>query len=197
MDLETAKQTAYLHRKDYLSLLAQLEVSSRELRAAKYQRLPTVAFNGYYGVLGETEGLYHGVFAATGSVKFPIFREAAQRGQEEQISAQITQLQQHIADTRVAIEAQIRSSQLDVDAAHQLVEVAQSNAELARQELSDERDRFTAGVDTNLAVVDAQASVTGADAQLVNALYQYNVAKLQLARNTGVVETRYRTYLGK
>jgi outer membrane protein TolC len=197
MDLETAKQTAYLHRKDYLSLLAQLDVSSRELRAVKFQRLPTLAFNGYYGVLGETEGLYHGVFAATGSVKFPIFREAAQRGQEDQISSQITSLQQRIADNRVAIESQIRSSQLDVDAAHQLVEVAQSNAALARQELSDERDRFTAGVDTNLPVLDAQSSVTGADAQLVNALYQYNVAKLQLARNTGVVETRYRTYLGK
>jgi len=31
----------------------------------------------------------------------------------------------------------------------------------------------------------------------VRSLYQYNVAKLQLARNTGVVETRYRSYLGK
>jgi outer membrane protein TolC len=39
--------------------------------------------------------------------------------------------------------------------------------------------------------------VTSAELQLVQALYQYNVAKLNLARNTGVIETRYRTYLGK
>ena len=75
--------------------------------------------------------------------------------------------------------------------------VAQDNVTLAQQELSDERDRFAAGVDDNLPVVDAQASVAGAQAQLVQALYQYNVAQLQLARNTGVVETRYRTYLGR
>jgi len=197
MPLEAAKTTAYAHRKDYLSLIAQLDVARRELRAVKYQRLPTVAFNGFYGVLGETEGLYHGVFAATGSVKFPIFNEAQQRGQQDQVDSQIMALQQRLADDRVAIDAQIRSSMLDVDAAQQLVKVAQSNVELAKQELSDERDRFTAGVDTNLPVLDAQASVTGADAQLVQALYQFNVAKLNLARNTGVVETRYRAYLGK
>jgi outer membrane protein TolC len=197
LPLEAAKTTAYAHRKDYLSLIAQLDVARRELRAVKYQRLPTVAFNGFYGVLGETEGLYHGVFAATGSVRFPIFNEAQQRGQQDQIDSQIMALQQRLVSTRTDIEAQIRSSMLDVNAAEQLVKVAQSNVELATQELSDERDRFTAGVDTNLPVLDAQASVTGADAQLVNALYQYNVAKLYLARNTGVVETRYRAYLGK
>ena len=197
MSLDVAKDIGFAHRKDYLSLIAQVDVSQRELRAVKFQRLPVVAFNGYYGVLGQTEGSYHGVFAATGSIRFPIFNEAQQRGQQDQIDAQITSLRQRLISTRVDIEAQIRSSMLDVNAAEQLVKVAQSNVDLARQELSDERDRFTAGVDTNLPVLDAQASVTGADAQLVNALYQFNVAKLNLARNTGVVETRYRSYLGK
>ena len=197
LPLDVAKDTAFAHRKDYLSLIAQIDVAQRELRAVKFQRLPVLAFNGYYGVLGQTEGLYHGVFAATGSLRFPIFNEAQQRGQQDQIDAQITNLRQRLASTRIDIEQQIRASMLDVNAAEQLVKVAQSNVELARQELSDERDRFTAGVDTNLPVVDAQASVTGADAQLVNALYQFNVAKLNLARNTGVVETRYRSYLGK
>jgi outer membrane protein TolC len=86
---------------------------------------------------------------------------------------------------------------LDVNAADELLKVSQSNVELAQQELSDERDRFAAGVDDDLPVVDAEASLADAQAQLVRSLYQYNVAKLQLARNTGVVETRYRSYLGK
>ena len=197
MDLDAAKTTAYAHRKDFLSLQAQIDVTSRELRAVKYQRLPTVAFNGFYGLIGETEGLYHGAFRAVGSVNFPIFREAAQRGEEEQVDAQLMALRQRDTDLRVAIDSQIRAAMLDVNAANDLVKVAQSNVELAAQELSDERDRFTAGVDTNLPVVDAQASVAGANAQLVSALYQYNVAKLNLARNTGIIESQYRTYLGK
>ena len=197
MDLESAKETAYRHRKDFLSLEAQILVADRELKAVRYQRLPTVAFNGYYGVLGETTGLYHGVFTAGGSLKFPIFREAAQRGEQDQVSAQLTALHQRVSDLRVTIEEQIRASMLDVESANQLAKVAQSNVGLAQQVLSDARERFTAGVDDNLPVVDALASVTSAQFQLTQALYQYNVAKLNLARNTGVIETRYRTYLDK
>jgi outer membrane protein TolC len=197
MDLDAAKITAYKHRKDLLSLEAQIDVADRELRAIRYQRLPTLAFNGFYGVIGQTTGLYHGVFTAEGTLRFPIFREAGQRGEQDQASAQLLALRQRESDLRVAIDAQIRSSMLDVNAAGQLVKVAQSNVQLAQQELADERDRFAAGVEDNLPVVDAQATVTGAQAQLVQALYQYNVAKLDLARNTGVVESRYRTYLGK
>jgi outer membrane protein TolC len=86
---------------------------------------------------------------------------------------------------------------LDVNAANELVKYGQSNVELAQEELGDARLRFLAGVDDNLPVVDAEAALADAQAQLVKSLYQYNVAKLVLARNTGVVETRYRDYLGK
>ena len=198
MDLDAAKITAYKHRKDYLSVLEQIALTQRELKAVKYQRLPTLAFNGFYGIIGLTTSTsYHGVFTAEGTVSVPIFREAAQRGETDVVDAQLTALRQREADLRVTIDAQIRTAMLDVEAAKELVKVAQSNVELAQQELSDERDRFAAGVDDNLPLVDAQASVASAQAQLVNSLYQYNVAKLQLARNTGVVETRYRSYLGK
>jgi len=197
MDLNRAKTTAYAHRKDFLALQAEIDVADKEIRAVRYQRLPTLAFNGYYGVLGQTTGSYHGVFAATGTLKFPIFREAEQRGEEEQVNAQLTALRQREADLRVTVDAQIRASMLDVQSAYEQVKVAQSNVTLSEQELSDERDRFVAGVDTNLPVEDAEASVTGAQAQLVQALFQYNLAKLELARNTGIIETRYRAYLGK
>ncbi len=197
MDLDAAMITAFKHRKDYLSLLQQIALTQRELKAVKYQRLPTLAFNGDYGIIGLTTGPYHGDFAAEGSLNVPIFREAAQRGEQDVVAAQLTALHQQEASLRVTMDEQIRASMLDVNAAKELVKVAQSNVELAQQELSDERERFTSGVDDNLPLVDAEASVASAQAQLVNSLYQYNVAKLQLARNTGVVETRYRAYLGQ
>jgi outer membrane protein TolC len=197
MDLDTAKATAYVHRKDLLSLEEQIQLTSRELKAVKYQRLPTIAFNGYYGVIGLTTGSYHGDFNAVGTLSVPIFREAAQRGEQDVIDSQLTALHQREADLRVGIDAQIRSSMLDVNAANELVKYGQSNVELAQEELGDARLRFLAGVDDNLPVVDAEAALADAQAQLVKSLYQYNVAKLVLARNTGVVETRYRDYLEK
>ena len=196
LDLAQAEQTAYTHRNDLLSLQASTDVAVREVHAVKYQRLPTLAVNGFYGILGLDSGPYHGVFTAQGSLQFPIFREGAQRGEEQTAEAQLTTLRQQESNLKGTIDAQIRDSLLDVTSSDQLVRVAQSNVALAQQELSDARDRFSAGVSDNLEVVDALAAVTSAQAQMVSALYQYNVAKVGLARSTGVLESRYRAFLG-
>ncbi len=196
LSLEQARDAAYIHRSDLLSLDSSLEVAGRELRAVKYQRLPTVDINGYYGILGEDTGPYHGVFTAEGSVRFPIFREALQRGEEGEAAAQLSTLSDQRANLRANIDAQIRTSMLDMNSYNQLVKVAQSNVALAEQELSDARDRFSTGVADNLEVVDALADVTGAQSQLVSALFRYNTAKVGLARNIGLVQSRYRAFLG-
>lgn len=197
MPLEQAKALAFERRKDLLSLQAQLEVAERTRKAVRFERLPALSFDGYYGVLGETQGLYHGVFSAAGKLKFPIFQEGQLRGELEVAEAQKHALQQQIDSLKVTIEQQIRSSMLDVQASADLVKVAQSNVALATEQLQQASDRFAAGVDDNLAVVQAAATLADAQSRLVNTLYQYNQSKLQLARNTGVVETQYKVYLGR
>ena len=191
-----ARDVAFAHRNDLLSLDSTLEVIGHELRAIKYQRVPTLGVNGYYGILGQDSGPFHGVFTAEGSLRFPIFREAAQRGEEGEAVAQIRTLHARRDNLRASIEAQIRTSMLDIDSSNQLVKVAQSNVALAGEELSDARDRFGAGVADNLEVVDALATVTDAQSQLVSALYRYNTAKIGLARDIGLIQTRYHAFLG-
>jgi len=126
-----------------------------------------------------------------------VFYEATLRGQKEVAAAQIRQLQQQINAVKSQIEADIRSSLFDVQSAQAQVKIARSNVDLATMALSDATDRFTSGVDDDLPVVRAQSTLEGAQAQVIQTEFQYNYAKLVLARNTGVVETEYRTYLGK
>jgi len=197
LPLDQAMKLAFERRKDLRSLQSQMEVADRTLKAVKYERLPSLSFDGYYGVLGETHGLYHGVFTAMGKLSFPIFQEGQLRGEREVGEAQLSGLQHQVASLKVTIEQQIRSAMLDVQATDEQVKVARSNVQLAAQALQDTTDRYTAGVDDNLPVVQAQASLAAAQSRLVETLYQYNQAKLTLARNTGVVETQYRTYLGR
>jgi outer membrane protein TolC len=197
MPLEQVKALAYTRRKDLLALESQIEVAERARKAVKFERVPQLAVNGYYGVLGETHGLYHGVFIAQGTVKIPIFEEGRFRGEREVADAQLIALRQDVDALKVTIDAQIRASRLDVESAEELVKVAKSNVELATQELQDTRDRFAAGVDDNLPVVQAQATLADAQSRLVGTEFEYNEAKLALARNTGVVETQYKDYLGR
>jgi outer membrane protein TolC len=197
LPLPDAMRLAFQRRKDLLSLQAQLEVATQARKAVKGERLPTVAFDGYYGVLGQVGVLYHGVFSATGKVSVPVFQEGQLRGESEVATAQAIALRQQIESLRVSIEWQIRAAMLDVQSSNELVKVARSNVELATQEVQDASDRFKAGVDDNLPVVQAQAVLAQAQSRLVQTLYQYNQSKLTLARNTGVVETQYKVYLGR
>jgi outer membrane protein TolC len=197
LPLDQTLALAYQRRKDLLELEAQLEVAERAQKAVKYERVPSLAFDGYYGVLGETGGLSHGVFTVQGVLKIPIFEEGRFRGESAVAAAQLVALGRQIESLRVTIDQQIRASRLDVESSAELVKVARSNVELAAQALSDTRDRFAAGVDDNLPVVQAQATLAGAQSRLISTEFQLNQAKLALARNTGVVETQYKQYLGR
>ena len=195
MNIDQAKEIAYRSRQDYQGLQAQIRAAQWQRKAAKWERLPTLDFDGNYGVTGVTGGLYHGTFVAAGTLKLPIFQEAKFRGDSGVAAANLTNLMQQMAALREQINRQLRDSLLDVQTAAELVRVAQSNVELARKELEQTTDRFQAGVDDNLPVVQAQATLANAESNLINTTSQHNQAKLGLARNLGIVDTQYATYL--
>jgi outer membrane protein TolC len=195
MNINEAKEIAYRSRQDYQGLQAQLRAAQLQRKAAKWERLPTLDFQGNYGVTGVTSGFYHGTFVAAGSLKLPLFQEAKFRGDSGVAAANLTSLTQQLAALREQINQQLRDSILDVQSATELVRVAQSNVELARKELEQTTDRFQAGVDDNLPVVQAQATLADAETNLVNTTSQHNQAKLGLARNLGIVDTQYATFV--
>ncbi len=192
-----ALQLAFTRRKDYLALEAQVDVARHTAKAVRYQRLPTLALGGYYGVLGETTGLYHGDFVAQGKLQIPIFQEASLRGESQVATAQIQRVQSQLASLKIDIDQQIRANMLDVQSSSDLVKVARSNVDLSLQELSDASDRFKSGITDDLPLVQAQATLASAQNRLVQSEFQYNQSKLALARSIGVVETQYKAYLGR
>lgn len=196
MPLDQALTEAYANRQDYRRLQVELRSARLQTRAARYERLPTLAFAGNYGVVGTVGSLYHGAFFVQGELSVPLFREAQFRGDRDVARANQRNAISQLANLRQQIEAQIRDSMLDISASQQLVQVARSNVDLAKSALNDATDRFKNGVADDLAVVQAQASVASADAQLVDSLYQFNIAKLELAKNLGVIDQQYRAYLG-
>jgi len=193
--IEDAKREAYANRQDYQALLQNLKMAELERKAATHERFPTVNFKGNYGVQGIAGGPYHGVFAATGSIELPIFQEAKFRGDHDVAEAQLDSYRSQMADLRNKIDQQLRDSMLDLKTAQDLVNVARSNVDLSTTALQQTTDRFQAGVDDNLPVVQAQSTLAQAQAQYVNSVRQFNQAKLGLARNLGIVDTQYKTYL--
>ncbi len=193
--LDEAMQMAYANRQEYLYLKAKLRSAQYQSRAARYERIPTITFKGNYGVTGTVGSIYHGTFLAEGTLNVPLFKEAQFRGDRDVADAATKEATAQLANFHQQIQEEIRDSMLDVAAAQQLVDVARSNVDLGHASVSDATDRFRNGVDSDLPVVEAQSSLATAEAQLVSSLYEYNVAKIALARSLGIVDREYREYL--
>jgi outer membrane protein TolC len=196
MDPETAFEQALKARKDLQAAAEQVKSASAEQKSASAYQLPVLSFAGDYGDIGETPGHSHGTFSATGSLSAPILQIAKTRGQEQVANAQYEQARAKLADDVQQVNADVRDSLLDIQAAAKLVEATHSNVELAAEALSEAQQRFHAGVSDNLPVSQAQSQTEQANDQYISALYQHNVAKLSLARALGAAQTNYKDFLG-
>lgn len=195
MSIQQARAEAYKNRQVYLKLKQQVVAATLEARAIRHERYPTLTFEGNYGVTGVSGLVNHGTFLAMGTLNIPIFHEAKFRGDDDVARAQVSELQSQLNDIVTKIDQQLRDSLLDVRTTQQLVQVARSNVNLASTALDQAAQRFKAGVDDNLPVAEAQSTLAQAQSQYVNSVFQYNLAKLGLARNLGIIETQYKNYV--
>lgn len=195
LTIEEARAEAYRNRQVYQEMKQQILTAEREERAIRHERYPSLTFSGNYGVTGVAGLVYHGTFTAMGTLNIPIFREAKFRGDADVAEAQVEQLRSQMNDLTSKIDQQLRDSLLDLQSAQQLVSVTKSNVDLATTALNQATERFKAGVDTNLPVAQAQSTLVQAQTQYVDSVYQYNEAKLQLARNLGVIDTQFKNYI--
>ena len=198
ISLKDALGKAYDHRPDYQAARARVLAAQFSLRAAKAERYPTLSANGYYG----DEGLHlfsnsHGVFNATGSVQFNIFDGGRIKGDVLQNDAELNNRRNELANLRGQIDYEVRSALLDLTSSGQQVDVAQSNLQLATDSLQQSRDRFSAGVTNTVEVVQAQQALADANENLISAEYQYNIAKVSLARALGLAEDNIGQYFAR
>jgi outer membrane protein TolC len=196
VSLDKALQDAYANRPDYLS--AQLESNAAHLsrKAAVAENFPTVTSAANYGDIGPNFGNSHGTFTASASVNIPIFQGTRVKTDVLEADAALQQKQAELEDLKGRIDQDVRSAFFDLDSSSELVKVAKSNMDLARETLAQAQDRFSTGVTDNIEVVQAQESVSVADQAYISSLYAFNIAKVQIARAVGIAEQGVKGYLG-
>jgi outer membrane protein TolC len=198
VDLKEALAKAYEHRSDFQAARSRVIAAQFLVRAAKAERYPTLTANGSYG----DEGLRllnnsHGVFTATGAINFNIFDGGRIKADIIQNDSELRNRRNEMENLRGQIDYEVRTALLDLKSAAEQVDVAGSNVQLANETLRQSRDRFAAGVTNTVEIVQAQQSVADADENLISAQFQYNIAKVELARSVGLAEEGMRTYFSK
>jgi outer membrane protein TolC len=193
--LDDAIQSAYKARPDFQSQVDRVRSAELERKAASAERYPSIGAETDYGISGVTPGSSHGTVDAAATLRVPIFQGGRVHADVLRADASLTEERQRLEDLRAKIDQEVRDVYLDLEAAAQEVAVEKSAVTLATQNLQQSRDRFASGVTDNIEVVQAQDALATATDAYIASLYSYNVAKISLARATGVAESRYSEYL--
>ena len=196
MSLDAAVNLAYRTRHDYLAALERVRGAEAERQSVVGSALPSVHVNADYGAIGLTPGEAQGTFAVMGAVNVPIFQGGRTRGRLLEADADLRNRRAEADDLKASIYYEVRAAFLDLEATAQQLAVAGKARDLAGQQLAQSRDRFAAGVASNIEVVQAQEAVAVASEQFISAQYGYTLAKGALVRGVGSSEEALRQLLG-
>ncbi len=186
--LEQARALAVKQRPD-LQAQQEREANARlSASATKLERVPSLAAMADYGSIGT--GLGNALPTRTYgiSLQVPIFdggrRDARRAESESQYRAERVRTR----DLREQVELDVRLALDRLESADDEVKVAAEGVQLAESELTQSRRRYEAGVANSLEVTDAQTRLERARDNHTAALYNHNLARIDLAQATGRVK---------
>jgi outer membrane protein TolC len=183
--LEQAKAQALQSRPDLKAQQRREENARLSASAVKMERMPTLAAFGDYGSSGISLDNSMPTRTYGISLKVPIFdggRRDARRGEAASLyrSEQV-----RTGDLKQQIELDVRLALDGLRSAEDQVKVAKEGLDLSDSELTQARRRYDAGVTNSLEVTDAQTRLERARDNETQALYNYNVARIDLAQAMG------------
>jgi outer membrane protein TolC len=193
--LDQALSLAAQNRSDLKAAEAQVHSAELARKAAFAEHFPTLGVTADYGVIGMNPANSHGTFDVSGQLQFPIWAGGHTHGDIVQADANLKQRRAEFESTRSRVEADVRNAYLDLNAAAELVRVAQSRRDLARDELTQSTDRFSSGVADTVEVTQAQEVVASAESDYIANLNAHNLAKASVARAIGQAEKIMRDLL--
>jgi outer membrane protein TolC len=186
--LEQAIDRAWHNRADLRAAEAQVRASEHAVSAARAERYPSLGISADYGAIGTGPTSAHGTFTLTGEVRMPIFDAGRTSADVQQATSALKQRQAEMAELRGRIDFEVRNAFIDLQTAADQVRVSRSNTDLAKETLTESRDRFAAGVTDTVEVVQAEQSVAAANSDYITSVYSYNMAKVSLARAVGLAD---------
>ena len=191
---QTPEQVLTIARQQRLELRAQEQrqrLAALSLSSVSSERIPTLSLAGDYGWIGlkPEDALATRSIGLTFSI--PIFDGGRRESRISETRSRVRQESIRMKDVSDQVTLEVRNALLTLESSTQQVAVSEKGLELALKELTFARDRFAAGLTTNIEVTNAQTSVARARDNQIEALFRFNASRINLARAKGEIETLF------
>jgi outer membrane protein len=194
LDPQTPSEALQVARENRVELEAQArrqKLASLTLSSITHERIPTLSATGDYGFIGL--GIENTLPTRTVGVTLsvPLYDGGQREGRISESRSQVRQEQIRMKDVSDQVTLEVRDALLTIASAKQQVLVSQDGLRLALRELELARERFAVGVANNVEVTNAQTSVARARDNVIEALFNFNAARINLARAQGRMDSLY------
>lgn len=188
---QTIRDAIHVAKENRVELKAQKKrkrLAELTLSSVTMERLPSLTGSGDVGVIGNqpADALTTDNLQLLASI--PIFDGGQWEGRVSESRSLVRQEDIRTRDIEYQVALEVRDALLTLGSTRRQVGVARKGLRLSIQELHLARQRFAVGVATNIEVTDAQTSVAQARDNLIEALFNFNASRVDLARAQGRLE---------
>lgn len=185
--LETSLEQARKERTELKAQQQHEQAAKLNYDAVAAERLPSASAFGNYGVTGLEPDSSRPTRDVGIALKVPVFDGFRRDARRAESLSQYRQEQTRTRDIEQQIELDVRLALDSLRSAKAQVETARDGLALAQTEVAQAQRRYQAGVTNSIEVTDAQTRLDRARDNQIAALYNYNLARIDLATATGTI----------
>jgi len=188
-DLPELIDAAQASRPEVRTAEASLRIAELSRKLAARSRAASIALTGSYS--RQTEGgLGGGEYSWQVGVvaQKPIFDGGRKRGEVTSADAQVAQAELALQQTQEQVALEVVQAWLSVQEAQERITTAAQGLEEARERRRMAQLRYREGLAVGIEVIDADTALAAAEASLVNAEYDRQLAVTQLRTAMGIID---------
>lgn len=189
-DTAALRVDAIAHAPQVAQADAQAHAAQSQVTVARAQYFPTFSAgysNGYTGFDApwNSTSSYVNNWTLRFSVSLPIFNGFTREQQLVSADVQRDVAVAQAADTRRQVGAQLTQQIAALQTAYTQIDIATANVAAGTEDLRVQQERYRVGAGTILDLLTSEASLTQAKTSLVQARFNYNIARAQLEALVG------------
>lgn len=184
-----ATALALQSRSDLQAQLKKEKEADLGYRAARLDWVPSLAGFADYGAIGNRISDSFSTWSLGVSLRLPLFDGGRHQANQAQSQSQLRQQQIQTWDLRQQIELEVRLALDGLQVAEEQIQAAREGLRLAEQELEQAERRYRAGITNSLEVTDAQTRLERARENHIEALFNYNLQRINLGEAMGTIRS--------
>lgn len=182
-------EAAWEQRPEVEATEAGVRIARMNVRLAAASLNLTVALTGQYGRQAEASGLSSQYSWQIGLVvEKPLYDGGLRSGKVREAQAQLRAASLNLESVKHEVALQVTQHFLSVAEARARIETAQQGLTEARERRRMAQLRYREGIAAGIEVIDADTALAAAEATMVNAEYDLQLATVRLRSAVGIVE---------